>query len=234
MSSTLLARRFTTSVAKELVVGLTGIALVTFVLGHLVGNVLLLVGPDVFNAYAARLHALGELLWAARVFLVVCFIAHIGTAISLALENTSARGPVRYEYERTASRKTFASRMMRISGVLILLFVLLHVYDFTLTGDREGPRSFVDGMGEESMGLYGVVFNSFGNPVRSLLYIICCVFVGIHLTHALASIAVTLGFLTDRDTGKAELVAKAIGIGVAAGFSFIPLYVLARTYIIGV
>jgi len=146
------------------------------------------------------------------------------------MENAKARGAGRYEVEKSAGRKNFATRLMTISGSVILIFVLLHVYDFTLTGDPAGERSF---LGEESFGLYGVVYQSFGDPVRSLLYIIAVCFVGIHLSHAIASVAVTLGFLTDKGTSKAEFAARAIGFIVAAGFTTIPLYVMFNTHVLG-
>lgn len=233
-SNSLINRRFSTTVAKELAVGLTGIVLVIFVLGHLVGNLLLIVGPEVFNDYADRLHSLGELLWAARAGLLAALVIHVGMAVSLAKENAAARGAARYEVEKSAGRKTFATRLMLISGVLIFVFTVLHVYDFTLSADRTGDQSFVDGMSEESLGLYGVVFNAFGDPVRSLLYILAMGFVGIHLTHAIASVVVTLGFLADKNTVLAEYAARAIGLIVALGFAAIPLYVMFRTYVTGV
>jgi len=234
MSSTAPAnRRFSTTVAKELIVGITGVLLVGFILAHLSGNLLLILGPEAFNAYAARLHSLGELLWVARLGLFLTFLFHITMAILLAKENASARGVGRYEVEKSAGRKTFATRLMTISGCVILLFVLLHVYDFTLTGNPTGDRSVISALGEESMGLYGVVFNSFGDPVRSLLYMVAVWFVGIHLSHAIASVVVTLGFLTDKGTAKAELAARVIGIVVALGFTSIPLYVMFRTYVFG-
>lgn len=232
MSSTSLAnRRFSTSVARELIVGVTGVMLVGFILMHLSGNLLILLGPESFNHYAETLQSLGELLWVARLGLILTFVFHITMAIWLAKENAGARGGARYEVEKPTGRKTFATRMMTLSGGIILVFVLLHVYDFTITGHPTGDRSIVPSMGAESMGLYGVVFNSFGNPVRSLLYIIAVWFVGLHLSHAIASVAVTLGFLTDKSTGKAELAARVIGLAVAIGFTIIPLYVMLRTYV---
>ena len=135
--------------------------------------------------------------------------------------------------EKSAGRKTFATRLMTISGCIILIFVILHVYDFTISGNPTGDRSIVHAIGDESMGLYGVVFNSFGDPVRSLLYMMAVWFVGLHLSHAIASVAVTLGFLTDKSTSKAELAARAIGIIVALGFTSIPVYVMLRTYVFG-
>lgn len=226
--------RFSTTVAKELAVGVTGVLLVGFIIMHLMGNLLILIGPGAFNHYAEQLHNLGELVWLARLGLIVAFVTHISMAISLARANAAARGAQRYEVEKSVGRKTAATRLMTISGVAILCFVLFHVYDFTITGDRTGDRSFVEGMGEESMGLYGVVFNSFANPVRSLFYIIAVCAVGMHLSHAIASVAVTLGFLADKSTDRVELAAKVIGFIVAAGFTSIPLFVLLRAHVIGV
>jgi len=223
-----------TTVGKELIVGVTGILLVLFIFGHLAGNLLILAGPDAFNAYAQQMLDLGPLLWVARIGLVAVFSAHIGMAIALAHAGSKARGTQRYEVEKSVGRKSAATRLMVISGATILAFLLFHVYDFTITGDREGDRSFVDGMGEASLGLYGVVFNSFANPVRSLFYIIAVCGVGLHLTHAIASVASTLGVLTEKNTAKAEMAAMAIGIIVAVGFSSIPLYVLLRAHVIGV
>lgn len=226
--------RFSTTVGKELIVGVTGVLLVAFILMHLMGNLLILLGPGAFNDYAEKLHSLGELVWIARIGLIVTFTAHISMAISLARANASARGGQRYEVDKSAGRKTVATRLMLLSGIAILCFVLFHVYDFTITGDRTGSRSFVEGMGEASMGLYGVVFNSFANPVRALFYIIAVCAVGLHLSHAISSVVVTLGFLADKGTDKAEFAAKAIGLLVAVGFSSIPIFVLIRAHVIGV
>lgn len=230
-----LGGRLATTVGKELIVGVTGVLLVMFILFHLMGNLLVLLGPEAFNHYAAQLHSLGELIWVGRIGLIVAFVAHISMAISLARASARARGVQRYEVEKSVGRKSAATRLMVISGVTILAFVLFHVYDFTITGDREGERSFVNAISEtESMGLYGVVFNSFANPLRSLFYIIAVCGVGLHLSHAIASVAVTLGVLADKGTDKAELVARIIGAVVAVGFSSIPLYVLLRAHVLGV
>jgi succinate dehydrogenase / fumarate reductase cytochrome b subunit len=230
----ILGSRFSTTVAKELIVGVTGVLLVGFILMHLMGNLLILIGPGAFNDYAEKLHNLGKLVWLARIGLIVTFVAHISMAISLARANAAARGGQRYEVEKTTGRKSAGTRLMLLSGIAILCFVLFHVYDFTITGDRTGDRSFVEGMGDASMGLYGVVFNSFANPVRSLFYIIAVCAVGLHLSHAIASVVVTLGFLADKSTDRAEFAAKAIGLIVALGFSSIPLYVFIRAHVIGV
>ncbi len=233
-SKTTLGNRFTTTVGKELIVGVTGILLVGFVLGHLAGNLLLLLGPEAFNDYAEKLQSLGELLWVARIGLIVALVAHVSMAINLARASRQARGSQRYDVEKIVGRKASATRFMIISGVTILAFLLFHIYDFTISGDITGQGSIVEGMGEESMGLYGVVFNSFANPLRSLFYVIAVCGVGLHLSHAISSVLVTLGALTEKSTDKAELAAKVIGLAVAVGFSSIPLYILLRAHVIGV
>ena len=235
MSSTkTLSGRLKTTLGKELIVGVTGVLLVGFIIGHLAGNLLLLVGPEAFNDYAEKLHSLGEFIWAVHIGLIVIFLAHVTSAISLARANAKTRGAQRYEVEKSVGRKSAPTRLMLISGVTILAFTLYHVYDFTLTGDWAGDRSFVDGMGEESLGLYGVVFSSFTNPLRALFYIIAVCGVGLHLSHAVASVVVTLGVLDEKNTTKAELAAKVLGAVIAVGFSSIPLYVLLKFYVIGV
>jgi succinate dehydrogenase / fumarate reductase cytochrome b subunit len=224
-----LGGRLATTVGKELVVGITGVLLVVFILGHLAGNLLLLLGPEAFNDYAEKLHSLGELIWVARFGLIVAFVAHISCAISLARASAKARGAHRYEVEKSVGRKTPATRMMIISGLTILFFVLYHIYDFTISGQALIARS-QDTV--EPLTLYDVVYESFANPLRSAFYIIAVLGVGLHLSHAVASVVSTLGVLTERATDQAELAAKGIGAVVAFGFSIIPLYVLFHAHIL--
>jgi hypothetical protein len=70
--------RLTTTVGRELLVGVTGLALVGFVVAHLAGNLLIYAGPEAINAYSRALHNLGELLWVARIGLITVFVVHIG------------------------------------------------------------------------------------------------------------------------------------------------------------
>lgn len=220
--------RLTTTVGRELLVGVTGLALVGFVVAHLAGNLLIYAGPEAINAYSRALHNLGELLWVARIGLITVFVVHIGSAISLARANRSARAQA-YESQVHSGPKTVASRMMLLSGLTMLLFVLFHLWDFTISS-HEAPRSVVNG---EDLGLYGVVWNSFANPVRSLFYLAAMACLGLHLTHAISSVLVTLGILRDKNTPNADLAARVIGITLAVGFGSIPVYVFVKSFILG-
>ena len=227
-----LGRRVTTTIARELLAAVTGLVMIGFLLGHLGGNFLIFAGPETFNAYAENLQSLGPLLWMARIGLILAFVSHISASVSLYLANRRARG--RYAVTAYLGRKSWATRYMIFSGILIFFFLFIHLNDFTL-GDKEGAASIVPGMNDGvSLGLYGLVWNSFGNPLRSFFYLVAMVGVGSHLAHALASFWVTLGVLTHKATPKVDLAAQAVGAAVAAGYCSIPLYVLVQTYLIGV
>jgi succinate dehydrogenase / fumarate reductase cytochrome b subunit len=125
-----LGRRVSTTIARELLVAVTGVVMIGFLLGHLGGNFLIFAGPDVFNAYAENLHSLGPLLWVARIGLILAFVSHISSSVSLYLANRKSRG--RYAVTAYLGRKTWATRFMIFSGITIFffLFILLNVFTF--------------------------------------------------------------------------------------------------------
>ena len=113
-----------------MIVAVTGIVLIAFVIGHLLGNLQIFLGPDWVNSYAEHLRELGPLLWVIRVFLLVNVLLHIFYTISLAIENRRAR-PARYK-KRDYVKATFASRYMAMSGLIVLAFILYHLAHFTV------------------------------------------------------------------------------------------------------
>jgi len=202
---------------------------VGFIFGHLGGNFLLFLGPEAFNAYAEHLQSLGPLLWLARGGLLAAAAAHISMTVWLKLRNRAARGGAAYAVSARAADRAVGTRTMIYTGVIIACFVLLHVCDFTLS-DKAGPRSVVNG---ESLHLYGVVFNGFANPVRSLLYIVAVWAVGLHFTHVISSFWVTLGILSDRATRLVDRAARAVGILTALSFTSIPVFILIKAHFLG-
>ncbi len=229
MGSPMLGFRFTTTATRELLVALTGVMLVAFLAGHMAGNFLIYFGPDAFNAYAHHLQALGPLLWVARIGLITAAVLHVSLSAMLYLGNRSARGG-RYAVRAHMGRKAFPSRIMIFTGAGLFCFLFLHLADFTFA-DKEGARAI---LGDQNAGLYGVVWNAFADPRHAALYIAFMCVIGLHLSHALASLWVTFGLLTDKATPKADLGAQLVGAAFAAAFSSIPLYVMAKTYITGV
>ncbi len=222
-----------TSVFKKQVVALTGIFLVLFIIGHLAGNLLIFVGPDAFNTYAEKLHDLGALLWVARIVLLAAFVIHIYYTIKLTQENRQA-GAGRYAVANPKGDWPFARKTMIYTGLLVFFFFFIHLYDFTFV-DPEGEYSVVaTSNGEENLGLYGLVWNSFLNPLRALFYVLAVIATGLHLSHGIQSLFQSLGLDHDGYTPAVRKTSVVLGAIVAVGFALIPVYVIVRHLTIGV
>ncbi len=233
-------RQTVTTVAKELWVAVSGLALVLFVIVHLAGNFTLFAGPDAFNAYSRHLHSLGVLLWLARLGLIAAFVTHAVFTVWLFLANRAARKTSYAVSNRMGARITvrhtggtdLAKLTMIYSGAVILVFVALHLYDFTFRNAEGAAGAIADGGND--LGIYGLVWNSFSRPSHAIFYVLCMWALGLHLSNVISTIWVTLGVLTDAATPRVNLFAKVVGVLVALGFSSIPIYVLAVNYWAGV
>jgi succinate dehydrogenase / fumarate reductase cytochrome b subunit len=118
------------SIAKKAVVAITGLLLFGFVIGHMVGNLQIFLGRETINNYAEFLHSMPELLWVARIGLLVAVVLHIIFTFWVSKENRASR-PQRYVMERT-TRASFASRWMLLSGLLVFAFIVYHLLHFTV------------------------------------------------------------------------------------------------------
>src|SRR5882762_5500910 len=142
----LITNIFQSSLGKKFIMAASGFALLLFVIGHLAGNLQIFLGREAINRYGHFLQSNPELIWPARLFLLVMVGLHIWAAVKLSVENKVAR-PVAYaRYQPVGS--SYASRTMLMSGLIILVFIIYHLLHFTvqvqyinLTG-----QSFVDFM----------------------------------------------------------------------------------------
>jgi succinate dehydrogenase / fumarate reductase, cytochrome b subunit len=210
---------YSSTVSSKLLIGLTGLALVLYLVVHLAGNLVMLLGAATFNAYA---HALisNPLILPVEIGLAAIFVVHVYTAIVMWLNNRVAR-PDRYVAKRwkgAPSRKNVASSTMIYTGLLTLVFVILHVKTF-----KFGTEYLVANGDERD--LYRLVVEVFHNPVAVGFYEVCLVLVGFHLWHGFASAFESLGIDQPRYTPIILLASKALAIVLAAGFLFIPLWI---------
>src|SRR6266699_4960850 len=129
-SVNILAAFYRSSVGKKMIVAITGIILILFVIGHLLGNLQIFIGPDWINGYSQHLRDLGPLLWAIRLFLLTTVVIHIWVTIQLAIENRRAR-PEAY-IDRRYVKATVASRHTVMSGLIVLAFIIYHLAHFTV------------------------------------------------------------------------------------------------------
>src|SRR5688500_6980614 len=121
---------FGSSIGRKILMAVTGLILIGFVVGHLVGNLQVFQHPDHITGYAAFLRQLGPTLWIARIVLIVAVLIHVWAATVLTLENKRARGSEPYGVKHTI-RATLASRTMRITGYVVLAFLIYHLAHFT-------------------------------------------------------------------------------------------------------
>jgi succinate dehydrogenase / fumarate reductase cytochrome b subunit len=208
-----------TSTGSKILVALTGLAMVGFLVGHLAGNLLALIGPDIYNEYA---HALisNPLLIPAEIGLVAILLMHMGTAISVVVRGRQAR-PERYAVKKWAggpSRKSLSSTSMIVTGGIILAFLVLHLRTF-----KFGPYYADPDTGFRN--LYTLLVEVFQRPGYVIFYVVCMVLVGMHLRHGISSSLQSLGLVPRSWTGRILRAGAALALAVGAGFTLIPVYI---------
>lgn len=130
------------SLFKKYLMALSGLVLVGFVVGHMIGNLQMFLHPDWINEYAYKLqHLPYGLLWFVRGFLLLCLLVHVITAVLLVIENRRAR-PEGYSVHK-AVESSFAARTMRWSGVILLAFIIYHIAHFTVQSVNPEYRDMV-------------------------------------------------------------------------------------------
>jgi succinate dehydrogenase / fumarate reductase cytochrome b subunit len=208
---------------KKIIMAVTGLVLFLFVVAHMLGNLKVFEGPQKFNAYAEGLRtvgapffARGQLLWTARVALLVSVLAHLWAAVVVTRASWQAR-PVGYRrLER--SETTYAARTMRWGGVIILLYVVYHLLD--LKFGSVNP-DFVPG------DVYHNLVVSFARVPVSAAYMVAVIAVALHIYHGLWSALQTLGLNRPPTSGWRRGVAAAVALLIAGGYIAIPAAVLA-------
>ena len=207
-----------------MIVAITGIILIAFVVGHLIGNLQIFLPPDWINSYAQHLRDLGPLLWAIRLFLLVAVIVHIYVTIQLAIENRRAR-PERY-VDREYVKATFASRHMVMSGLIVLAFIIYHIAHFTV---RVTDPRFVllksDPLGHYDV--YSMMVYGFQNYYVSGFYVLGLFLLALHLSHGSSSFFQSLGFNDKKLTPRLALGGRILAWLLFIGYTSIPVAILA-------
>jgi succinate dehydrogenase / fumarate reductase cytochrome b subunit len=206
---------FRSSIGKKVVMAASGAVLFAFVLGHMAGNLQVYLGPTAINAYAEKLRHVPALLWAARLGLLAAVIAHIASAYSLTRTSQEAR-PVGYR-DRESRESTYASRTMRWSGLILLLFIVYHLMHFTF---GNAHPSFVPG------DVFHNVVAGFRSVAVSSVYILAMIALGLHLYHGVWSMMQTVGLSHPRYDHLRHAFATLVAVVVVAGNISFPLAVL--------
>ncbi|MBL0057969.1 MAG: succinate dehydrogenase cytochrome b subunit [Elusimicrobia bacterium] len=211
-----------TSTGKKVLMGVSGLALVGFVVGHLIGNLQMFLGQEAVNRYAAFLKSTGELLWLVRGGLLAMVAVHIATAVSLSRENAAAR-PVGYAV-KSYKEATYASRTMVYSGLIVFAFVVYHLCHFTWLLTHPEYRYLVDAQGRHDV--YSMVVLGFMRPGISAWYTAGVFLLGMHLSHGMYSMFQSLGVQSETLRRRVRPAAALAGGLLFLGFASIPAGVL--------
>lgn len=220
---TTLRRVFSSTVGTKLLIGLTGLALFLYMILHLIGNALVFVGRETFNAYSHMLIS-NPLIIPVEVGLALIFVLHIYKTITNYFSNSAAR-PVGYskkEYAGHTSRKSLASSTMIYSGLVVLAFVVIHVLQMRF--EALGGTWYEAAGGAPVRDLYRSEIELFQNPLWVVVYVVGVVLVGLHLRHGIASGFQSLGLDHPKYTRRLTTWGIVLAIIIGGGLAIIPIW----------
>jgi succinate dehydrogenase / fumarate reductase cytochrome b subunit len=215
MSSRL--RVLNSSVGTKLLIGITGLALLLYLIIHVSANLMVFLGPSTFNGTADKLERL-PLLPVIELGLLAVFLLHIVKTVDMFLSNRQAR-PVGYQQKKPAgppSRKTFASSTMILSGLWLLAFLVIHVKAFKYSTTYEWAEGGKD--------FYRLEMDNFRNPLVAGFYLLSMLVVGSHLWHGASSACQSIGLDHRRWTPRLLVAGRTIAVLIAGSFMAIALW----------
>lgn len=224
---------YSTAVGKKYVMGGTGIMLMGFVVFHMIGNLKIYLGAAHLNEYALFLENLlvpiaphGVVLWILRGGLLAALALHLHAAYSLTMLNRKAR-PVKYQSSRDYQIANFASRSMRLSGLVVLSFIIWHLADLTfgVVNVKAGQKIMENG--HEMKDVYSAVIYSFQRTPVALFYVFANILLGLHLFHGAWSIFQSFGWNNPRFNTWRRSFATAFAAIVVVGNVSFPIAVMA-------
>jgi succinate dehydrogenase / fumarate reductase cytochrome b subunit len=233
--SPVIVQLYRSAVGKKYAMAVSGIALMGFVVGHMIGNLKMYLGRTAagsefayhIDEYGHFLRKMGEpllphsvLLWIIRVGLILAFVVHMHAAYSLTMMNRRARVS-RYESKRDYLAANFASRTMRWTGIIVILFVLFHLADLTWGTGVIATDGWKHGL------VYANIDASLSRPIVAVIYIAANLALGVHLFHGAWSFFQSLGWNNPRFNALRKRFAYAISAVVVIGNISFPLAVLA-------
>jgi succinate dehydrogenase / fumarate reductase cytochrome b subunit len=222
-----LQRFLGSTIGLKVVMALSGLALFGFVIGHLLGNLQVFLGAEVFNAYAEALQSNKALIWTARIGLLGMVLAHMGSAAKLVMRSSAAR-PVGYKAKRKFLSGRYAVHTMRYGGVVLLAFIVYHLLHLTAgVAHPDFTHCVPAGHGKVACDAYHNLTVGLSNPGVAAFYIVAQVALGLHLAHGVWSLARTLGLSNPRYDGLVRSGAMAFGGLITVGNCSIAIACLA-------
>jgi succinate dehydrogenase / fumarate reductase cytochrome b subunit len=226
------------TIGRKILMALSGLVLVLFVMGHMLGNLQIFLGADAINAYAYKLHHVLPTfgLWGIRAFLLGSIGVHIWMAVLLTLDNRKAR-PSGYEKKKVV-QATYSSRTMRMSGVILLAFIVFHIAHYTVRSVpgldynakiadvalvKNNEPVIKNGEVVMTFNVNDMMISGFQNVGVAAFYIIATGLLCMHLTHGVSSMFQSLGLRNHVWRPRLDRIALLYGWVVFLGFAVIPV-----------
>jgi len=219
-----LGRTLGSSIGLKWMMALSGLALVGFVVVHMIGNLQVFLGADALNHYAVALREMPfQLLWVARVILLAAVLVHIFSAVRLTNLNRAAR-PEAYAMKKPVA-STYASRTMMMGGLILLAFIVYHLAHFTFGITNPADFARHDAQGRHDV--YAMVILGFTNPIVTGAYVLAMVPLAMHLSHGASSLFQSLGISHPKYDPLLRSIGPFLATVIFVGNVSMPIAVLA-------
>ena len=214
---------FTSTIGRKLIMSVSGLFLILFLLFHMSMNIAAVFSVEAYNAICEFLGA----NWYALVgTLILAFgvVVHLVYATILTLHNRSSRGAQRYAVEAMPEEVTWASRNMFVLGLIIVLGLLLHLYNFWY------KMQFAEIIGNHSLGEFGPTDGAayisalFSNPIYCIVYLIWFAAIWFHLTHGFWSAFHTIGWDNQIWIKRLKCIANIVATILFLGFAVVVVF----------
>jgi len=213
---------FGSSIGRKQLVAVSGLLLCGFLVSHLLGNLLLLAGPDAFNLYSYKLFALGPLLYVIEAVLALIFLVHMYLAVRITMENKRAAGKYAVK-KRTGRGTTLMSITMPYTGLVLLVFLILHLMNL-----KFGTMYTTTVDGVEMRDIYKTTMEYFANPVSVGWYCVAMFCAAFHTAHGFSSAFQTLGWNHPKYYGKVKFIGYLYALLIGGGFAFVSVWAYLR------
>ena len=205
-------RFISSSIGKKLIMGSTGLLLLLFLCAHAAGNATIYMSSEVFQSYADELHSHPLIVLVFSTIIFFLFLIHIGLGLYLFFQNRLVT-PSRYTVDKKQAKNSFAANTMPYTGLFILLFVLIHVFNF--------------GFGPEDVPISQTVKIVLSGFFYGLFYLIAFVVLAIHLSHGFWSMLQTFGVNHPRYNTLIARLTFIFPVFFLLLFGGIPLYFMS-------
>lgn len=208
------------SIGRKYAMAISAMFLLSFLILHLVVNLLSLFGPTVYNNASNFMGYNPIVQFVMQPILVAGVIFHFVMGFILEIKNNAAR-PIKYGMNNRAANSTWMSRNMIISGLVILAFLGLHMYDFWY---HEMSYKYIDGLPVEQERFWTDLHRKFESPIRTGIYIVSFVLLGLHLAHGFQSSFQSVGARHPKYTPALKAFGNWFSIIIPLGFIVIALF----------